>query len=50
MLMRGSEVDKNHNPTLHFTWVISPYFFLKRLFSLSCLCVQMLFDYKFCLL
>jgi len=24
MLMRESEEDKNHNPILHFTWVISP--------------------------
>jgi len=30
MLMRGSAVDNNHNPTLHFTWVIIPYFFHKR--------------------
>ena len=24
MLMKGSAVDKNHNPILHFTWVIPP--------------------------
>jgi len=24
MLMRGSAEDENHNPILHFTWVISP--------------------------
>jgi len=35
MLIRGSTVDKNHNPTLHFTLDISPIFFHKRLFSLS---------------
>jgi len=23
MLIRGSAVDENHTPTLHFTWVIS---------------------------
>jgi len=27
MLMRGSAEDKNHNPIIHFTSVISPYFF-----------------------
>jgi len=37
MLMKGSTEDKNHNPNLHFTWVITP--FHKRWFSLSCLCV-----------
>ena len=43
MLMRGSTDDKNHNPILHFTLIISPYFFHKRLFSLSCLGVQVVF-------
>ena len=38
--MKGSTEDKNHNPILHFTCIISPYFFHKRLFSLSCLGVQ----------
>ena len=37
MLMRGSTDDKNHNPILHFTLIISPYFFIKRLFSLHVL-------------
>jgi len=32
MLMRGSAEDKIHNPTLHFTWIISPYFFSKVYF------------------
>jgi len=27
MLIRGSAEDKNNNPILHFTWVISPYYF-----------------------
>jgi len=27
MLIRGSAEDKNHNPILHFAWVISPYYF-----------------------
>jgi len=27
MLFRGSAEDKNHNTVLHFTWVISPYYF-----------------------
>jgi len=27
MLIRGSAEDKNHNPILHFTWVILPYYF-----------------------
>ena len=50
MLMKGSTEDKNHNPILHFTWIISPYFFHKMLFSLSCLGVQVVLDYKFWLL
>jgi len=24
MFMRGSALDRNHSPTWHFTWVISP--------------------------
>jgi len=28
MAVRGSALYKNHNPTLHFTSVISPYFFV----------------------
>jgi len=41
MLMRGSAEEKNHNPILHFTWIISPYYFSwNRWFSLSCLNVQ----------
>jgi len=27
MLIRGAVEDKKHNPILHFTWVISPYYF-----------------------
>jgi len=42
MLMRGSRVNKSHNPTLHFTGVIA--LFHKRWFSLSCLCVQVVLD------
>jgi len=38
---------KNHNPILHLYWIISP-FFHKRWFSLSCLGVQVVLDYKFC--
>ena len=49
MLIKGSAEDKNHNPIVHFTWIISP-FFHKRLFSLSCLGVQVVFDGMFCLL
>jgi len=50
MLIRGSAKDKNHNPILHFT--ISPLLrtFHKKLFSLSCLGVQVVFDYKIYLL
>jgi len=39
MLIRGNAEDKNHNPILHLTW-----------FSMSCLGVQVMFDYKICLL
>jgi len=35
--MKGSTEDKNHNPILHITWIISLYFFHKQLVSLSCL-------------
>jgi len=35
--------------TIHFTWVISPNLFHKRWFSLSCLGVQVVLDYKFSL-
>jgi len=27
MLIKGSAEDKNHDPILHFTWVISPHYF-----------------------
>jgi len=27
MAVRGGAEDKNHNPILHFTCVISPYYF-----------------------
>jgi len=47
--IEASTEDKNHKPILHFTWIISP-FLHKRLFSLSCLGVQVVLDYKFCLL
>jgi len=52
MLIRGNTEDKNHNPILHCTctWIISPYFFHQWLFSLSYLGVQVVLDYKFCLL
>ena len=49
MLTIGSTEDKDHNPIIHFSWIISLYFFHKRLFSLSCLGVQVVLDYKFCL-
>ena len=39
---------KNHNPILPFIFVLN--FFLKRWFSLSCFGVQVVLDYKFCLL
>ena len=38
-----SLVDKNHNPTLHYTWVISPYFF----FIKGCFLCHVLV-YKWC--
>ena len=30
MLMKGSTENKNHNPMLHFTLIISPYFFPQK--------------------
>jgi len=47
MLMKGSREDKYHSPILQFT---SYLLFHERLFSLSCLGVQVVLDYKFCLL
>jgi len=48
MLMRGSAEDNNQNPILHFTFSLFNSFH-KMWFSLSCLGVQVVFDYKFCL-
>jgi len=31
MLLRGNAEDKNHNPTLQFTWFISPKLFSGKL-------------------
>jgi len=44
MLLRGSAEDKNHNRILHFLNS-----FHKRCFSLSCIGLQVSFDYNFCL-
>ena len=39
MLMKGSVVDKNHNPTLHFTLVFPPYCFsINVVFFVMCWC------------
>ena len=47
MLIRGSAEDKNHNPILHFTWVISPYYFsLKVIFFVMSFSLQVV--YKIC--
>jgi len=48
MLMKGSTEDKNHNPILLELSLLI--FFHERLFSLSCLGLQVVLDYKFCLL
>ena len=49
MAMRGSAEDKNHNPILHFTWITSPYFFIKGCFLCHVLVYKWCLDYKFCL-
>ena len=47
---RGAAEDKNHNTILHFTWVIFPDYFHKRVvFFLMSWCT-IVFDYKICLL
>ena len=45
--MKGRTEDKDLHPILHFTTALD--FFHKRLFSLSCFGVQVVLDYKFCL-
>ena len=50
MLMRGSTEHMNHNASYILLESSLLIYFHKRLFSLSCLGVHVMLDYKFCLL